>query len=209
MKVGVVFFHQNISKIYKKRWVDKCINSINQQTYQPLYLYEVNYGDCDMQLVEGSKFFNEKFVNHSVAMNFIISKAFEDGCDYVFNTNMDDFYEFIRIETQLKFFEQGYDIVSSDFFEINEDDEIKAYRHMAGHGSIRANLTVNHNVIAHPAVAYNREFWEDSENRYGENDIPEEDLILWKKSIHNGYRFKIIGEPLFFYRRHGNQICKT
>lgn len=208
MKIGVIFFHQNILKIYEQRWIDKCIASMMNQTYQPLHFYELNYGDCSTQFVSQAKFFNEKMKNHSVGMNFIITKAFEDGCDYVFNTNMDDFYEFIRVECQLEYLEQGYDIVSSDFFEVDVDDKIKAYRHMGANGSVRANLKVNHNVVPHPAVAYNKEFWQDKSNRYGEDDIPEEDLILWNKSIHNGYKFKVIGEPLFFYRRHANQICK-
>lgn len=208
MKVGVVFFHSNILKIYKQKWIDRCIDSIKQQTHKPLHLYEVNYGDDKKQFVEGAKFFNKKFENHSVAMNFIISKAFDDGCDYVFNTNMDDFYEFIRIGAQLKFFEQGYDLISSDFFEVDENDKILSYRHMNGFGSLRANLTVGHNIVPHPAVAYSKDFWADKENRYGKDDIPEEDLILWKKAIYNGYKFKVINEPLFFYRRHENQICK-
>jgi hypothetical protein len=208
MKIGVIFFHQNILKIYERRWIDKCIESMVNQTYQPLHFYELNYGDCSAQFVSQAKFFNERMKNHSVGMNFIITKAFEDGCDYVFNTNMDDFYEFIRVECQLEYLEQGYDIVSSDFFEVDVDDKIKAYRHMGASGNIRANLKVNHNVIPHPAVAYNKEFWQDKNNRYGEDDIPKEDLILWNKSIHNGYKFKVIEEPLFFYRRHTNQICK-
>lgn len=208
MKVGVVFFHQNILKIYEKRWIDKCIESMEHQTHQNLYFYELNYGDCSTQFSKNSKFFDEKMKNHSLGMNFIITKAFEDGCDYVFNTNMDDFYEFVRVESQLKYLEEGYDIVSSDFFEVDTDDKIKAYRHMASNGSIRGNLKINHNIVPHPAVAYSKQFWQDENNRYGEDDIPKEDLILWNKSIHNGYKFKIIGEPLFFYRRHTNQICK-
>jgi hypothetical protein len=216
MKVGVVFFHKNILNIYKESWINSCILSMRYQSFQPLYFYEVNYGDCDTQLVDGSKFFNKNFDNHSIAMNYIISKAFDDGCDFVFNTNMDDYYDTYRVEEQLPHLESGNDIVSSDFFIIDDklsfenplSGNILSYQNVSSNGSIRGNLIVKHNVIAHPSVSYSRKFWEDENNRYGENDIPEEDLILWTKSIHNGYDFFIVPEPLFFYRKHSNQICK-
>lgn len=185
------------------------------QSFQPLYFYEVNYGDCDTQFVQESRFFNKNFDNHSIAMNYIISKAFDDGCDFVFNTNMDDFYDPYRVEEQLPHLKSGNDIVSSDFFTIDDElcfdnpssGNILSYENLSSRGSIRGNLVVNHNVIAHPSVSYSRRFWEDENNRYGKNDIPEEDLILWRKSIHNSYNFFIVPEPLFYYRKHSNQIC--
>jgi hypothetical protein len=186
------------------------------QSFQPLNFYEVNYGDCDKQFIDESKFFNKNFENHSFAMNYIISKAFDDGCDFVFNTNMDDYYDIHRVEDQLPYLKKGYDIVASDFFRIDDkllfnqpiSGRILEYKYVSCHGSIRGNLLAEHNVIAHPSVAYSRKFWEDENNRYGENDIPHEDLILWTKSIHKGYSFFIVPEPLLFYRKHSNQICK-
>ena len=35
-------------------------------------------------------------------MNMIIDEAFNDGCDYVFNTNLDDYYHPTRIEKQIE-----------------------------------------------------------------------------------------------------------
>lgn len=208
MKIGVVFFHKNATKICSRKWIDQCVNSIKHQTYNELNFYEINYGSDSHKFVEGSTFFNKKLKNHAEAMNFIIDQAFEDGCDYVFNTNIDDFYERSRVQEQLKVLKKGYDIVSSDFFEVNEESEITAYRNMSGHGSIFGNLMIDHNVIGHPGVAYSKNFWQNPFNRYGINDIPEEDLLLWKQAITSGYKFKIINEPLFSYRRHENQICK-
>ena len=33
MKVGVVIYHKDIDKIYDSRWVDKCLESIKNQTF--------------------------------------------------------------------------------------------------------------------------------------------------------------------------------
>ena len=89
MKVGVIFFHKNIEKIYKKRWINKCIDSVRNQSKKDLTFYEINYGDdAEPRLLVDSVFFHEKKENYADAMNFIISKAFEDGCDYIFNTNL-------------------------------------------------------------------------------------------------------------------------
>ena len=90
-KLGVVMFHKNIKKIYKEEWVTKCINSILNQTIKDFTIYEINYGEDDLSLLDGiyvnKRFYSETLENYADAMNFIITKAFDDGCDYVFNTN--------------------------------------------------------------------------------------------------------------------------
>ena len=42
MKVGVIFFHNNIEKIYQKKWIDKCnvvekmLNYIQSEQYNKI-----------------------------------------------------------------------------------------------------------------------------------------------------------------------------
>jgi len=214
MKNGVIFFHKNILNIYKKRWIEKCVSSILNQTKNDFSIYEINYGgdgnslfsNCNLEDIKIS-FFNEEMMNHAEAMNFIIDKAFEDGCDYVFNTNLDDYYSTDRIEKQIEFLEKGFDVVSSDFCYIsenNEDDVITFHKNILQFGPITMNLNNHHNVIAHPVVAISKRFWEG--NRYEPSEIPMEDLLLWKRAINNGYKFYIHPEELLFYRLHENQI---
>jgi len=205
MKVGVIFFHKNIEKIYKKRWINKCIDSVRNQSKKDLTFYEINYGDdAEPRLLGDSVFFHEKKENYADAMNFIISKAFEDGCDYIFNTNLDDYYSEKRIEKQLEYLEDGYDLVSSDFCYINEDDEVFHQMNITKYGSIFLNLKNNHNVIAHPSVGMSKEFWLDKDNRYDISKVPAEDLDLWKRSI-DKHMFYIVDEVLLFYRIHKQQ----
>jgi len=207
MKVGVIFFHKNVYDIYPSKWVNKCIDSIYEQTHSDLNFYEINYGVDKLQLVKGSKFFSVVKENYADAMNFIISEAFSDGCDYIFNTNLDDHYSDKRIEKQLEILEMGFDIVSSDFCYIDSDDMITHYMNIVKNGPIKKCLEMDINVIAHPVVGMSKKFWTDDNNRYDITKTPSEDLDLWKRSINN-YKFYIIDDILLFYRRHNNQVSE-
>lgn len=215
-KIGVIFFHKNIKNIYEERWINKCIESVLNQTINNFTIYEINYGGENFSLFNNvdsheKKFYSENLKNYAEAMNFIITKAFEDGCDYVFNTNLDDYYRLDRFEKELIHMENGYDLVSSDFCYIteNEKKEDVVIRHMniKQYGDIESNLVSNHNIIAHPCVVMNRNFW--SNNRYNIDKTPAEDMYLWQEAIKKGYKFYIDDEELLFYRIHTNQVSNN
>ena len=215
MKKGVILFHSNINTIYKKRWIDECIDSLLNQTDNDFTFYEVNYGGDTYSVLDGmeikqdKKFWPVKMNNYAEAMNFIINEAFSDYCEVVFNVNLDDKYHESRIEKETEAIKKGNDIVSSDFCYIEEDDEtdkITTFMLMSMHFSdIENQLMSNHNIIAHPSVAYSKRFWLGG-NSYDTEKVPEEDLALWKKMKSAGYKFYIIPEILLFYRIHKNQV---
>ena len=214
MKKGVILFHKDILKIYKSNWVEKSINSMINQTDNDFTFYEVNYGGESHSVIPDnpnikSKFWSENLVNYAEAMNFILDKAFNDGCDYVFNTNLDDFYPLNRVSSQMDMMIKGdFDIVSSDFCYVqeneNEQDFIIKFMNIEK-TDIQKHLKNNHNVISHPSVCYNKRFWLDGENRYDTSKVPKEDLDLWKSSIKRGYKFGVCPEILLYYRIHKNQ----
>jgi hypothetical protein len=206
MKVGVVLFHKNIENIYPSGWVEKCIESLYNQTFNNIHFYEIDYGGENKKLIDNSNFFSLEKLNYADAMNFIISEAFKDDCDFVFNANLDDFYSLNRFERQLEFLNQGFDIVSSDFCYVDKDNNTIKYMDILRHGSILKNLNNDHNVIAHPVIGISKNFWKDNNNRYDITKTPAEDLDLWKKSINKGYKFHIIDEILLYYRIHNNQV---
>jgi hypothetical protein len=208
MKIGIIVFHKNIIDIYSKEWVDKCLDSLKNQTYKDLYFYEINYGGDEYRLIYDSKFYNIPKKNYAEAMNFIISEAFSDGCDFIFNTNLDDYYREDRIEKQLYYLNLGYDIVSSDFCYINESNQFIENMIMSRFHDIKRNLKFNHNVISHPSVGMSRNFWSDNKNRYDVDKVPTEDLFLWKESIERDYKFYIVNEILLYYRIHNKQVSK-
>ena len=220
MKKGVIVYHNNIKNIYNDRWVNRSIRSILNQTDNDFIIYELNYGDDSNSLIPNIKnkvnFWSQKLSNYAEAMNTLLDKAFNDGCDYVFNTNLDDFYSPDRILLQTRMIkENNLDIVSSDFCYIEEQDVsgekkdvITLYKHIAT-PYIKENLEAGHNVIAHPSVCYNKRFWADKENRYDINKTPKEDLDLWIRSIRRGYKFGIHKDLLLYYRIHKNQSSNT
>ena len=213
-KIGVIVFHKDIKKIYRPEWIQKCVGSIIGQTNQDFKVYEINYGGDDYSIIKEfskgfrrHKFIAEEFSNHAEAMNRIIDEAFKDGCEYVFNTNVDDYYELERFDKQIEYLKMGYDVVSSDFSYISEidgNDQFLVRKHIKQYGSVEDNLRVGHNVIAHPVVAFNKKFW--SENRYDPSEIPNEDYLLWVRAINGGCKFYIHDDSLLNYRLHGNQI---
>ena len=105
MKVGVIIYHSNIQKIYEDRWIKKSIESMINQSFSELTFYEVNYSGLNTSILNeyniNKKFWSVKLENYASAMNFIINEAFKDECDYVFNTNLDDYYHVDRIKLQL------------------------------------------------------------------------------------------------------------
>lgn len=218
MKKGVILFHKDILKIYENSWIEKSVNSMINQTDTDFTFYEVNYGGEPYSVVPNninikSYFWSENLTNYAEAMNFILDKAFNDGCDYVFNTNLDDFYPPNRISNQIEMItKQNLDIVSSDFCYIQEKEISGVKKDLVTHfmniekTNIENHLENGHNVIAHPSVCYNKRFWLDGENRYDINKTPEEDLDLWVRSIKRGYKFGIHDEILLYYRIHKNQV---
>lgn len=205
IKIGVVFFHSNLEKIYDESWISECIDSIKNQTISDIILYEIDYSGRGLNMTGTNKFYSEFKENYADAMNFIITKAFNDGCEFVFNTNMDDKYPTNRIEKQLKYLNLGYDIVASDFMYIDGENNFKNNIMVSPYNDvIKDQLNSGHNVIAHPVVGYSRKFWDS--NKYDITKTPEEDLDLWKRSVNLGYSFYIIPEILLNYRIHNNQV---
>lgn len=212
MRCAVIIYHKNALKLYKRKWIDKCINSIKSQTFQGFTIFEHNYGggnDRFADIKDEYVFLNTEFSNHIYSLNYLHSLAFNEGFDVVYNCNLDDFYAPDRFEKQLERIESGFQVVSSNFYyitEIGNKDIITRSMNMFKSGDIRYNLLKNHNVIAHPCVAMHRSVW-GAGFRYNENEIGFEDMSLWKKVIQK-FKFSIMQDYLLFYRIHNNQITK-
>jgi hypothetical protein len=211
MKVATIFYHKNIKYIYKKEWIDDCVNSIINQSFKDFSIYELNYGDDKFSLINEYDIENEhhsyqiKFDNHAEAMNFLLDECLLDGVDVVFNNNMDDYSDVKRFEIQLEKIKEGYDLISSNFKYIDIDSKFIRDMKMSHHLDYSSELSKGHNIIAHPSVCYSRNFLEN--NKYIPGEIPEEDLKLWQRSV-NKQKFYICDEFLLNYRIHDNQVTK-
>ncbi len=208
-KVCVLLYHKNAMVIFKKEWIEKCIKSIKQQTFQHFDVLELNYGCTDNQLYENSIFEHKILLNHVEAMNYLIDIA-KDYYDYIFNVNIDDYYTFDRIEKQLFYLENSsYDMVASDFiiFTEKKEQEIEIEKKQVSryNNQLKQYLDENYNIIPHPVVAWKSSFFTNL--RY-KNEIPEEDMRLWQRALEQNKTIFIIPHTLFYYRIHNNQITQ-
>ena len=108
IKIAVIFFHKNIYKLYKKKWIEDCYNSILKQKNVIFDIYEINYGNEDVSIFDNIKlnmkhqFFIKDYDTHTEAMLFLLKQCFDiDNYNIVFNTNLDDYYHPLRFTYQL------------------------------------------------------------------------------------------------------------
>ena len=204
MRSCVIFYHKNALKIYEQSWIDQCVNSVLGQTYTQFEILELNYGGGTDRFTEGSQFFSLEMENHIEAMNFLINYAFASGFDVVFNTNMDDNFHRDRFALQLHAIKRGAQLVSCNFRYFGA--RVKDMDMARFNKTIGENLAKGHNVMAHPAVAMHRSFW-DADLHY-KNILGSEDLDLWRRAFKKGKCFQILPDYLLNYRLHANQVTK-
>lgn len=205
MKVIMIVYHANIKTIYKPEWVEQFKQSILNQTFKDYEILEICYSGGEDRIFENSKYESQVMPSFIHAMNHLISKAIYYGADVIANTNTDDHYSPIWLETQLPYIEAGADIVSCNFTLFRED--IGEYHwHKFDKLNIKEELNKNHNIVGHPSVCFSKKFLE--ENRYIPEEQPYEDMKLWQRTIDN-YKFKIVEQNLLFHRIHKNSVCNS
>ena len=205
LKAAVIVYHKNIKSIYPKDWVDKFKLSILNQTDKDFVIVELNYGGDGFQIFDKALFINEVKPTFVHSMNYLLDLCFYDlKMDCVFNTNCDDYYDLKRIELQKKYIKDGYDIISSNFNLIQNETEV--HQHYFDALNIEHELNKSHNIIAHPAVCYSKNFW--NTNRYLPEEVPYEDMRLWQRAIKRN-KFIILKENLLFHRLHNNSVCQS
>lgn len=205
IKAGVILFHKNVRN-YHPKWVKKCIDSIRNQTFRDFTVYELDYSNTGIQVYGGSIFYSRGMNNHAEAHNFLLDEVFDDDLDCAFNVNIDDFYALNRFEKQIIEIERGEDVISSNFYRVDERDRIVGIYNFA-HLNIKKEAARGHNIIAHPACCYSKNFWTKC-TKLDPQQIPADDFHLWIRSMKNGFRFKILDEYLLYQRIHNNNVSK-
>ena len=207
MKAGVIIFHKNVFDIYKPEWIEKCINSLKNQTYKDFVVFEMDYGGNGNVVWDGADYYiSTSLNNHALAHNHLADIAFMAGCDCVFNVNVDDYYALNRFEKQLPYIEHGYDVVSSNFIRVDESERPIGRLLFDGKDIVK-EASRGHNVIAHPVCCYSKNFWFNCD-KLNPKDIPQDDFILWKKSYEKGFKFIILPDILLYQRIHSGNVSK-
>lgn len=202
MKAAAIIFHKHAYK-YNPKWVAKCIHSLQNQTLTGVDFFELDYGNEHTQLYPNSNFASITMNNHAEAHNFLLDKVFELGYDCAWNVNIDDIYTLDRFEKQIVWMEEGYDVVSSNFYHIDESGRVTNALSMDSK-VIELEAKRNHNIIAHPVCCYSKNFWLNC-TKLNPAEIPRDDFELWKRS-YGKFKFKILPNFLLYYRIHSSKV---
>ena len=129
-KIGVIIYHRNILNRYDPKWIENCIEKIENQTFGNFTLVEFNFGGDSQKIYEGNKksyFYSEKIDNLGSAISRAFDICFDEHeFDLVFNINLDDDYSLDRFEKQIECLEKtGADIIASNFHFTDSDLNIK------------------------------------------------------------------------------------
>lgn len=203
MKTASICFHKNLSR-YPEKWTDDYRVSIESQVTKTV-IFEIDYGCQGERIFKNSRYYEVPFSNHAEAHNFLCRQAVGHGFDFVANTNIDDLYHQERILRQLPYCEK-YDVVSCDMTHIDGENTVTKENILFSQMNIREHAEKNHNILAHPACIYSKNFIENS-GLLIPSEIPRDDFELWKRSF-GKFTFFIVPYVLLYYRKHENNISK-
>ena len=93
MDSAVIIFHKNALSYYKHEWLLKCLESIEEQTYQKFDIFDLSYGsdlttECSIlkyfNKLQNKKqnYFKKPMKDHSYAINFLLYKVFSKNTKY-------------------------------------------------------------------------------------------------------------------------------
>ena len=202
LKVGIIVYHKNARLLYQAEWIEQFRQSVINQDY-PCTIYECCYGGAEVQLFENSIFTYEVLPTFVDAMNLLLDQTFNDGCDAVANTNVDDYYAHERITKQVSYIQAGFDLVASNFYLLQQNRQ--PHLHRFSNLNLKTEIARGHNIIGHPVVMYSRNFWKS--HRYNPDEIPREDLLLWQRASKD-MKMVIIPFALMYHRVHSNAVSQ-
>jgi len=205
-RVALLCYHKNADKIYPPHWINKYRDSVKDQTYRNLEIFEMNYGGDNYRIFEESAFESFPYPTFVHALNYLLDKVFASGYYAAFNTNVDDWYRHDAVEREVSDMKHGdYDLVSCNFCLVKNDRVTKYHRF---HNlNIQQELERGHNPVAHPAVLYHNKFWKT--NKYDPDEFPYEDMNLWLRALKAGSKIYINEQNLLFHRIHANSVCNS
>lgn len=197
-KVAVIIYHKNAKDKLEDSWINKTIESINTQTFNDFYIYDLNYGNDDFNLSNyfqnRYKKFNKEFPTQADAINYLLDECKRDNFDVVFNVRLGDYYDINRFQSQLEKIREGYDLISSNL-QVIKDDKLADYYKFSNYNHAIKSTLEHDNIIAHPSICYGKKII--NEVRYNPNE-KNEDYELWKRII-KSHRFYIC-DLFTFYR---------
>ena len=151
------------------------------------------------------RLFRTRMPQLAFTLNYLAEQA---KGDWFIRMDADDLCEPHRFERLLNFIATGeHDVIGSWATLIDAEDRVIGQFMPPGDpAGIRRKLLFS-NPIAHPTVAFSRDFLLKMRGYLG--GFVSEDLDLWMRAIRSGARLKNIEEPLLRYRMHDGQVSRS
>ena len=224
MKIAVIIYHKNIRTYVDDKIVQECLESIREQTFDIFDILELDYSDLeqsanrliDDSFEQESFYFRKECRNHIEAMNYLLTKAFDEfNYDYVFNVNIDDVYDTRRVEYQLrKMLCDGYDIVGSNYIIFKSHNQnivqkqIKILQDSAYGIDEQSVIKIQSGrkkcIVPLSSICFSKKSWKAIQKI---DMIPTlESLLMFKKLFRKNMKVHICKEFLLKYRMHDNQV---
>jgi len=237
MDSAIIIYHKNALTYYQHKWIIKCLESIEKQTYQNFDIFEVSYGDKkDEQSIikyfnklQDKKlfYFHEPMPDHSYAINFILDKVFAKNTKYkyCFNIHIDDFFDETRFERQVKIIKKfNYDLVSAQMYYIDENDNITKKMDRLAYTFVNPKKVSLKEQLIKEQEYITTQFAKNHNiiphpcvcytrrfwkmMRPYKHVLPKEDMEIFKRAAFNkDIRIHISKKFLLYYRIHEKQTC--
>ncbi|MET3035647.1 glycosyltransferase family 2 protein [Chryseobacterium sp. NRRL B-14859] len=188
-----------------EKYLEEAILSVLRQTYDDFELWLVDDGSTDASVEIAAKFLYDKRVkvlsddkNLGLAVRLNeIAKMVET--EFLARMDNDDIMHPDKIKKQLDIFESipEIDVLGTNAYSIDENNMVVGKRY-----NLSDSQLVKVDRFIHPTVMA-RTVWFRN-NPYDPNALRVDDTDLWIRKKNTSV-FKVIGEPLFFYREVGNK----
>lgn len=203
-----------------EQYLDKCIQSVINQTYQKLEIILIDDGstDCSLQVCEKwAKLDSRIVVVHK--SNGGVSSARNAGIenshgDYIFFLDSDDWIEVSMIEEMIKSCEEYHVLISAcgryDYFEKNEKYMVSKCPSICE--AVDSEKYVSKMLLGKECDSsvcdkiFHKTLWDGV--RFPEGKIYEDVAILYKVVL-KAKRVATVDKPLYYYRRHLNSITTS
>lgn len=205
-----------ILPIYKNdnpEWLHKAIGSIINQTYKDYHLFIGVDGPIGVDLLSVMKpyeIFDEidivKFEENrglACVLNDLLDICFYNGYEFIARMDADDISLPERFEKQISFFKQhpDIDVVGGWVSWINENGEsLCKIVHRPELPEDNFKLFAKRNPLPHPAVMFQKSFFDKAGCFYRSDHKKNQDTLLWYDGLKNGVKIGNVQDVILNFR---------
>lgn len=193
-----------------EKYLEKAINSVVTQTYQDWKLILLDDGSTDNSLnIANEIAFNDgrisvisdgQNMNLGFRLNQIPTLV---NTKYLMRMDADDIMHPRKVEKQMAIMlnNPDIDVLGTNAYSIDENNMVLGIRYK----NVKKNELIDVKGFIHPTIIAKTEWF--LKNKYDEKALRIEDSELWYRTA-NMNNFKMLTEPLFFYREVGKNYYK-